>query len=142
MRLAELTLLDFTIKADCEPPPPTLGGVSGDTLYVFAGPLGTDGYRGAPWGADADGDSEVIKITQLHYAQTSANIDGTDPGYDGIKVQMLGITREFHDPASSGSSWMGPAARSPCGSRSVGMASGRPSPASLRPPLSSTARWP
>ncbi|MCG6568057.1 calcium-binding protein [Tessaracoccus sp. ZS01] len=98
VRLVELTLLDFTVKVDCSPPPPNVGGVVGDTLYVFTGKLGTDSYRGAPWGAKADGDAEVIKVTQLHYAQTTANIDGTDGAYDGIKVQMLGITREFHDP--------------------------------------------
>ncbi|MFD0865899.1 calcium-binding protein, partial [Tessaracoccus lubricantis] len=99
VRLVELTLLDFTVKVDCSPPPPNVGGVVGDTLYVFTGKLGTDGYRGAPWGAKAGNDPEVIKVTQLHYAQTAADPTGANDNYDGVKVQMLGITREFHDPA-------------------------------------------
>ena len=99
VRLVDLTLVDFTLAADCSSPPPEVGGIVGDTLYVFAGKLGTEHYRGSTWGTPTEeGASESIKITQMHFAQKTDDPDGTNPDYDGMKVQMLGITREFHDP--------------------------------------------
>ena len=86
--LADITLLDFSVQADCTPPPPKLGGVSADgTLYLFAGKLGGPTYRGSPWD-NPDGDQ--FKVTQLH--------DFPDSGgatYRGVAVDALGEHWEF-----------------------------------------------
>jgi hypothetical protein len=98
INLADITLLDFTAKPDCEPPPPRLGGTSDDTLVVFAGRFGTDAQRGAPWGNTSETESDVVKVTALHFAQTPADEAGTDAGFDGFAIQMLGERREYLDP--------------------------------------------
>ncbi|MHA3837473.1 calcium-binding protein [Terrabacter sp. AAH1] len=97
INIADITLLDFTAKPNCEPPPPRLGGTSGDTLVVFAGRFGTDAARGTPWGNTADTESDTVKVTALYFAQKTGDDDGTNPDFDGFKVQMLGETREYLD---------------------------------------------
>ncbi|MCW2606376.1 MAG: toxins and related Ca2+-binding protein-like protein, partial [Frankiales bacterium] len=90
--LANITLLDFSITPDCSPPPPRLGGVTGTTLVVFAGRLGKDAQRGAPW-TNADQEEEVVKVTQLHeFAGTDGARTATPAG---VKVEMLGITETW-----------------------------------------------
>ncbi|GAA6526297.1 calcium-binding protein [Intrasporangium sp. DVR] len=93
--LADITLLDFTAQPDCEPPPPRLGGTVETTLVVFAGKFGTDGARGAPWGNTADTEADVVKVTQLHFAQKAGDDAGTNPDFDGFSVQMLGERRDY-----------------------------------------------
>ena len=94
--IVDVTLLDFTATPNCEPPPPKLGGLSGDgkTLVVYAGALalhandlrGNDAY-------DSDGeDKDTVKITSLHnYPDNGA------PTFAGVAVDMLGIRREFRN---------------------------------------------
>ncbi|MDC5696918.1 calcium-binding protein [Intrasporangium calvum] len=96
--LADITLLDFTVQPDCDPPPPRLGGTVGTTLVVFAGKFGTDGVRGAPWGNTADTEADTVKVTQLHFAQKTGDDAGTNPDFDGFSVQMLGERRDYLDP--------------------------------------------
>lgn len=93
--LADITLLDFSVKPDCTPPPPKLGGVSGDTLVVFAGALGKGSIRGhTAWDNTSGGyGDDVVKVTQLH---TFAP-DGTATKA-GVKVEMLGITESWSNP--------------------------------------------
>ena len=94
--LADITLLDFSVKPNCDPPPPHLGGVTADgkTLVVFAGKLGGGDNRGnEAWdntGADYGGD--FVKVTELH--------DFTKAGApkSGVKIDMLGITESWADP--------------------------------------------
>jgi Ca2+-binding RTX toxin-like protein len=93
--LADITLLDFSLKPDCEPEPPRLGGVTkdGTTLVVFAGKLGTGGIRGDKAWDNAGQDDEVVKVTQLH---TYAGADGAKVATkSGVKVDMLGISETW-----------------------------------------------
>ena len=89
--LANITLLDFNVKPNCDPPPPILGGVSADgtTLVVFAGKLGTGGNRGhAAWDNNtADYGDDVVKVIQTH---TYDEVTGAATP-SGVKVQMLGV---------------------------------------------------
>ncbi|MCX6399965.1 MAG: calcium-binding protein [Propionibacteriales bacterium] len=93
--LVNIKLLDFNLKPNCTPPPPRLGGTSGDTLYVFAGKFGGDATshpRGDPlW--DAEGKDETWVVRQV-------------PGYteeDGevhkpaVEIRGLGLTESFPD---------------------------------------------
>jgi Ca2+-binding RTX toxin-like protein len=77
--LVNVKLLDFSLTPNCTPPPPRLGGVSGTSLYIYAGKLGTDGARGAPWGSNKD---ESWVITEDSAAHT-------------VTVKGLGITHTF-----------------------------------------------
>ncbi|AXG12708.1 calcium-binding protein [Intrasporangium calvum] len=95
--LADITLLDFTAQPDCEPPPPRLGGTVGTTLVVFAGMFATDEERGTPWGNTADTEADVVKVTELHFAQRPGDDAGTNPDFDGFAVQMLGERRDYLD---------------------------------------------
>ncbi|GAB2678280.1 hypothetical protein GCM10009743_63090 [Kribbella swartbergensis] len=97
--LADVTLLDFSVAPDCEPPPPKLGGTVGDTLVVFAGKFGKDAQRGAPWSNDAEPvEKDTVKVISLHYAQTPADPTGANGNFDGFAVEMLGERREYLDP--------------------------------------------
>ena len=97
--LADVTLLDFSVAPDCEPPPPKLGGAVDDTLVVFAGKFGKDAQRGSPWGNDADAvEKDTVKVISLHYAQTAADPTGADGNFDGFAVEMLGERREYLNP--------------------------------------------
>ncbi|GAA1689421.1 hypothetical protein GCM10009745_38180 [Kribbella yunnanensis] len=97
--LADVTLLDFSVAPDCEPPPPKLGGTVDDTLVVFAGRWGKDAQRGAPWTNDKkEVEKDTVKVISLHYAQTKADPTGVDGGFDGFAVQMLGEQREYLNP--------------------------------------------
>lgn len=93
--LVNIKLLDFNLKPNCTPPPPRLGGTSGDTLYVFAGKFGGDANshpRGDPlW--DSEGKDETWVVRQV-------------PGYteeDGevhkpaVEIRGLGLTETFPD---------------------------------------------
>jgi Ca2+-binding RTX toxin-like protein len=80
--LADITLLDFSLKPDCTPPPPKLGGKEGKVLYLFVGAKnGTDTQRGKPWGIKSD-DAETWIVRQ----------QGTT-----VTVQALGLTEDFTD---------------------------------------------
>jgi Ca2+-binding RTX toxin-like protein len=98
--LADVTLLDFTVAPDCTPPPPKLGGTTGDTLVVYAGKLGGEAFRGhAAWSnTGADYDEDTVKVISLHYAQKPGDPTGVDPAFDGFAVEMLGERREYLDP--------------------------------------------
>ncbi|WP_432944824.1 calcium-binding protein [Kribbella sp. CA-253562] len=97
--LADVTLLDFSLAPDCSPPPPKLGGTVDDTLVVFAGKFGKTEQRGDPWSNDeAAVEKDTVKVISLHYAQTTADPEGDDGGFDGFAVEMLGERREYHDP--------------------------------------------
>jgi Ca2+-binding RTX toxin-like protein len=97
--LADVTLLDFSLAPDCEPPPPKLGGTVDDTLVVFAGRHGTDGFRGSPWGNNAaEYEEDTVKVISLHFAQKDGDLTGENPDFDGIAVEMLGERREYLDP--------------------------------------------
>ena len=98
INIADITLLDFTAQPNCTPPPPRLGGTSGDTLVVFAGKYGTDGARGAPWGNTSETEADVVKVTALRFAQKPGDDAGTNPDFDGFSVQMLGERRQYLDP--------------------------------------------
>jgi Ca2+-binding RTX toxin-like protein len=86
--IADVTLLDFSATPDCDPPPPQLGGVDGDTLVVFAAALGHS-QRGDPaWDSDK-GDKDTVKVTSIHDFSTDP------PVFKGVAVDALGIHREF-----------------------------------------------
>jgi Ca2+-binding RTX toxin-like protein len=94
--LADITLLDFSVQPDCDPPPPRLGGVTDKTLVVFAGKFGNGSVRGhSAWSNTGDGYKEdVVKVTQLH--KYTKNEDGsTTVAKSGVKVDMLGITETW-----------------------------------------------
>jgi Ca2+-binding RTX toxin-like protein len=93
--LANVKLLDFSIEPDCEPPPPKLADVDGSILYVFAGTLGNDDLRGAPWGNDGEAspDVEKIKVYSLHYLDGEA--DSGD--FDGFAVEGFGEYQVYED---------------------------------------------
>ncbi|MGK5740972.1 hypothetical protein [Micromonospora sp. URMC 103] len=96
--LVDAVLLNFRAQPDCTPPPPELGGTTGDTLVVFAGKFGTADQRGhAAWdngGATYAGD--VVKVYALHYADAGQE-DASDD-FDGFAVEALGRRQEFLDP--------------------------------------------
>jgi Ca2+-binding RTX toxin-like protein len=98
--LADVTLLDFTVEADCEPPPPKLGGTSGDTLVVYAGKFGGTTFRGhSAWSnTGPDYEQDTVKVTALHYAQTPEDPTGVNGDFDGFAIDMLGEHREYLDP--------------------------------------------
>ncbi|MFC0624645.1 calcium-binding protein [Kribbella deserti] len=97
--LADVTLLDFSVSPDCEPPPPKLGGTVDDTLVVYAGQFGKNAQRGSPWGNDeAAVEKDTVKVISLHYAQKPGDEAGTNAAFDGFAVEMLGERREYLDP--------------------------------------------
>ncbi|MEI8408179.1 MULTISPECIES: calcium-binding protein [unclassified Kribbella] len=97
--LADVTLLDFSVAPDCEPPPPKLGGTVGDTVVVFAGQFGKNAQRGAPWGNEAAAvEKDTVKVISLHYAQKDGDATGENGDFDGFAVEMLGERREYLDP--------------------------------------------
>ncbi len=84
--LADITLLDFSVKPDCSPPPPVLAHKDGTTLVLHMG-NGDIGKRGhSAW--TGNGDEEKWTITQLVK-------DGG--GFDGFAVNALGFREEFRD---------------------------------------------
>ncbi len=99
--LADVTLLDFSVEPDCDPPPPKLGGTVGDTLVVFAGQFGGDEFRGDDtWdNTNESVERDTIKVISLHFEQTAADPQGTDGAFDGFAVVMLGERREYLDPS-------------------------------------------
>ncbi|MCP2322728.1 Ca2+-binding RTX toxin-like protein [Hamadaea flava] len=96
--LVNAVLLDFRAQPDCSPPPPELGGVTGDTLVVFAGKFGKSAERGhAAWDNTAGTyPGDVVKVYALHYAD--ANEPGGSDDFDGFAVEALGRTQQFLDP--------------------------------------------
>ena len=87
--IAHITLIDFSLKPNCNPPPPKLAGRAADgTLYLFAGhTFGTDAQRGATWGVSGD-ETWVVR-------QQTIPATGTDPQNKQVTVQALGITETF-----------------------------------------------
>ncbi|MEU9688884.1 calcium-binding protein [Amycolatopsis japonica] len=95
--IVDVTLLDFTATPNCTPPPPKLGGLSGDgkTLVVYAAALGHTAQRGGGAGDPYESDKQekdTVKITSLHDYANPAN-----PAFTGVAVDMLGIRREFRN---------------------------------------------
>lgn len=94
--IVDVTLLDFTATPNCDPPPPKLGGLSGDgkTLVVYAAALGAGGsnYRGNSAYDANNEEKDTVKITSLHSYADPAN-----PTFTGVAVDMLGIRREFRN---------------------------------------------
>ncbi len=88
--LVNAVLLDFRAQPDCSPPPPELGGVTGDTLVVFAGKFGKEAQRRhSVWDNGNDTYSgDVIKVYSLHFADDN-------PDFDGFAVEALGRKQEF-----------------------------------------------
>ncbi|MCX2947152.1 calcium-binding protein [Lentzea sp. NEAU-D7] len=85
--LADITLLDFSVKPDCSPPPPVLAHKAGTTLVLHMGDNDI-GKRDHPaW--TANDNEEKWTITQLVK-------DGG--GFDGFAVSALGFREEFRDP--------------------------------------------
>ncbi|MDX6254344.1 MAG: hypothetical protein QOJ11_678 [Frankiales bacterium] len=88
--LVDIKLLDFSVKPDCTPPPPRLGGVKDGVLYLYAGNLGGDGSshpRGdALW--DANGADETWVVRQ---SGTSATVQalGISQTFDGVDTVVL-----------------------------------------------------
>jgi len=104
--IVDVTLLDFSVAPDCQPPPPKLGGLSSDgkTLVVYAGAYGHTAQRGGgssnPY-EDNNQEKDTIKITSLHEYEdpTDPSIKFDPPHFKGIAVDMLGIRREFLNTA-------------------------------------------
>jgi Ca2+-binding RTX toxin-like protein len=92
--LVDAVLLDFRAQPECEPPPPELGGVAGDTLVVFAGRFGTSAQRGNDvWdNTKPKYSGDVFKIFSLYFQ------DGDPSTFDGFAVEALGRRQEFLDP--------------------------------------------
>ena len=89
--IVDITLVDFSDNHTCDVPstPPTLGQVLGNTLYVFAGKLGGNAYRGTGWGNDGatnPGSDETIKVQQLYD-------NSNNPA--GIGLSLIGHTQVF-----------------------------------------------
>ena len=90
--LVNIKLLDFNLKPDCTPPPPRLGGTSGNVLYVFAGKLGGAGPRGhSAWDA-ANKKDETWVIRQVP-GYTEDNVTYAP----AVEVRGLGLTESFPD---------------------------------------------
>lgn len=114
--LVDVVLLEFNLKPDCTPPPPNLGGVSGDTLYLFAGNFGSKDQRAAGYSGDYpfdnDGGAAEEKWVIRQHAAKPAVPAVADPDGDGpekgkpaqsaepakITVTALGISEDFPDP--------------------------------------------
>ncbi|MDT4975854.1 MAG: hypothetical protein QOG98_1612, partial [Pseudonocardiales bacterium] len=92
--IVDVTLLDFSVTPNCDPPPPKLGalGDGGKTLVVYAAALGDPGHRGDPAYDSSKQDKETVKITSLH--------DYDKPGnpFIGVAVEMIGTRNEFLNP--------------------------------------------
>ncbi len=86
--LVNIKLLDFSLKPDCEPPPPRLAGAKGGSLYLFAGKFGGAGPRGdAFWTQDPDPEKPETWVVR----QVPAH-DGEGPT---VTVAALGIKETF-----------------------------------------------
>ena len=86
--LVNIKLLDFSLKPDCEPPPPRLAGAKAGTLYLFAGKFGGAGPRGDSfWTQDADPEKPETWVVR----QVPAH-DGEGPT---VTVAALGIKETF-----------------------------------------------
>ncbi len=100
--LVNIKLLDFSLKPDCTPPPPKLGGTSSDTLYLFAGKFGgkaqrAPGYSGA-YPFDANNSAEETWIIRQVPAKPDPDGNGPKTAQNAkVVVQALGITEEFDD---------------------------------------------
>jgi Ca2+-binding RTX toxin-like protein len=95
--LVDITLLDFSLKPDCTPPPPKLGGVAGGTLYLFAGKFGGAGPRGhSAWDSENTADETWV----IRQVPAKPDPDGAGPKTAQnakVVVQALGITEDFDD---------------------------------------------
>lgn len=89
--LVNIKLLDFSFHPNCAPPPPELGEVQGNTLFLFFGALGKDAQRGSPWGNDDGSPStppdEKVTVHELH--------DPSNGSFTGFGVDGLGRHEEF-----------------------------------------------
>jgi Ca2+-binding RTX toxin-like protein len=84
--LVNVTLLDFSYHPDCAPPPPELGEVQDNVLYLFFGALGSGHQRGDPWGNS--GEDESVKVHELH---------DENGAFTGFAVDGLNRHEEFLD---------------------------------------------
>ncbi|NUT98534.1 MAG: hypothetical protein HOY78_41650, partial [Saccharothrix sp.] len=84
--LADITLLDFSVKPNCEPPPPVLAHPDGTTLVLHVGDTHTGARGDSAW--TARDNEEKWTVTQL------VNKDG---GFEGFAVSALGFREEHRD---------------------------------------------
>ncbi len=98
--LVEHQLLDFSLKPNCTPPPPKLGGTTDGVLYLFAGKFSSTAERGhSACEQQRHGAEETWVVRQVPAKP--------DPDGDGPKSrrrregegrrQALGITEDFDD---------------------------------------------
>ncbi len=117
--LVNVVILEFNLKPDCTPPPPKLGGVNGDTLYLFAGKFGGHEIRAPGYGSDYpfdnDGGAAEEKWVIRQHKAVPAMAAVADPDGAGpilaqsaksaepakIVVTALGISEEFPDPGGN-----------------------------------------
>lgn len=86
--LVSIKLLDFSLKPNCEPPPPRLGGTKDGVLYLFAGKFSGSGERGdSAWQSNNNSDESWV-VRQM---------PAKDGEHASVVVQALGITETFDD---------------------------------------------
>ena len=91
--LVNIKLLDFSLKPDCTPPPPRLGGTQGGVLYVFAGKFGGAGPRGnAAW----DAKNEAAETWAIRQVPEFTDEQG-DTHEAAVEVRGIGLTESFSD---------------------------------------------
>ncbi|MEV4317067.1 calcium-binding protein [Actinocrispum sp. NPDC049592] len=84
--LADITLLDFSVKPNCTPPPPVLAHPDGDTLVLHVGNADIGKRGDQAW--TANNVDEKWVVTQLVK-------DGTKDTFDGFAVSALGFREEY-----------------------------------------------
>ncbi len=95
--LVNIKLLDFSLKPNCTPPPPKLGGTASSTLYLFAGKFGHGAQRGdSAW--ENNNSAEETWIVRQVPAKPDPDGSGPKTAQNAkVVVQALGITEEFDD---------------------------------------------
>jgi Ca2+-binding RTX toxin-like protein len=117
--LVDVKLLDFSLKPDCTPPPPKLGGVNGDVLYLFAGKYGTKAQRAPGYvpdypfdnkGGTADEAWVVRQVPAVPAKAAQPDPDGAGPKLAQpaqeaenakVTVTALGISEDFDDSGNA-----------------------------------------
>jgi hypothetical protein len=96
--LADVTLLDFSVAPDCEPPPPKLGGTVGDTWWSTPGSSGTT-RSAAPPGATRRRrcEKETVKVISCTTPR-SRPTPRRRRRLRRSRGRVLGERREYLDP--------------------------------------------
>ena len=93
--LVRVKLLDFSLKPNCTPPPPRLGGTQDGVLYLFAGKFSGKDERGNDaWKSENKADESWI-VRQV------SDDPSTTEDERAVTVQALGISETFPDPGGS-----------------------------------------